>query len=339
MSIEKSGVNAERSRERENSGAFEKLERSMGDAQKAIETLPSESEGARRLLDRFGKISGKLLRGGRNLLIIGMLAHVGNYYRTENSIETSQDQKGMITYRHPDQETTHILNYLAGRDELSEKEIERNFREQLKGFAWNTGRSIPDDFDSYSIEQVDEWMATATTPYYRKGDVQKEFAEYTKRISPRATHSENVYDLVWQLEQEAGNPKIRFLARGTSILNIFNDQEHYSVLNHTLYIKMYSPVFGLFAESAHSKQFRGGSIFQYTKNSLRGLRDIGKVIFRGLANADFSVPVIPLVPEQEKLYGEKGSIEYEAHNEIERELLKKYGGIIDSIRGIRRQEP
>lgn len=303
-------------------------EESVGEPdQTTTNTAPPESNKPGRFCDKFARISKKFGKLTGALFLLVSLADIGNYYRTQNSVEISKDHEGNNVYRHPDPETTHILNYFAGREELRMEEIERNFREQLKFDFSSNGLSIPDDFDSYSIEQIDEWYMSVF-PQHKKGDIQKRFAKYVKNIPVKITPSEDIYDFVWQLEDEVGNPKIRFHSPGKRIV-LGRDKSYYSRPWHTLHIEMSRLKRDLLPELAHSKQFRGGGVSQYVESTLRGVRDFIKVGVRAISNADFSVPVIPIGPELEKTYDEPGSIEYEAHREIELDLRAKYGRIIN----------
>jgi hypothetical protein len=113
---------------------------------------------------------------------------------------------------HADSITTHILNYFAGRDTLSEKEIETMFKHSLRAKLEERKVKIPQNFETMSYESA---VIFATKETLNKDDDhQISYADEMKnfRTLPRFLgYKEGLLEAIWQIEIEAGSPQIRFI--------------------------------------------------------------------------------------------------------------------------------
>jgi len=88
------------------------------------------------------KIVDKSIVFAQRLIKISALVALGltaNYFRTKESVSESSGTNNEIVYAHGDEETTHILNYLAGRETLAEEEQPMFTACQGCGFPRNVG--------------------------------------------------------------------------------------------------------------------------------------------------------------------------------------------------------
>lgn len=155
---------------------------------------------------------------------ISLLLSVGfglNYKRTHQEIDTVSHQ-GTESFQHPDEETTHILNYIAGRESLSDEERIQVGRGQIKGFALRTKEKLPDDFDKMSLEETKTWFTAAFSESFKNSDFRAEdFFETllsNGRIGAKLPEDEGVYKAIWSMQKEVGTPRIRWYKEGATLV-------------------------------------------------------------------------------------------------------------------------
>jgi len=127
-------------------------------------------------------------------------------------VEKPDSQK---EYKHEDSRTTHYLEVLAGRDTLDFED----FKQYLVPF-WQLEvdefleMDLEKPLKEMSMEEMDQLFietnlyngATATKV------MQQRYEKYLSHFEEPEDNKipiEAVYDLVWKMEQEVGNPKIR----------------------------------------------------------------------------------------------------------------------------------
>lgn len=299
---------------------FEKIE----SLENKTDLTKEDKEAIKTIKNKFYKISRRFLKITGGMTLLGLIASSENYYKTKYETTAEKDSKGNTVYKHSDTETTHILNYFSGRETLTEEEITYNIRLLAKNSAKVFDIELPPDFDNFNLEQIDSFFASVPKTKLKKGDMINFVDDYVDReIKP----AEDIYELIWQLEKECNNPKIKFVVNPPSFLTD-NLTINYSSLKNAIYIDILAQGGGpddLIAELAHSKQFRG-SLFKRIIKDLRYTKDLIKVFLRGGFNTE------RLNEEYSKLYAEKGTIEYEAHSEIAPELKEKYEKLTKSIK-------
>jgi len=251
------------------------------------------------------KIVDKSIVFAQRLIKISALVALGltaNYFRTKESVSESSGTNNEIVYAHGDEETTHILNYLAGRETLAEEEQLRFLIMVAREFATVMVKPIPENMDAMSITDIKNYIT------------QNLSAGGAELVPDRYAYSRAMYDTVWTLEREVGAPKIRWntdVSRDPSNLT----SSSYSVLTNTIYIRPTHPLMNLSRELAHSDQFRNRPVESYLIEAEGYLRIALKTITRlqspGSARGEeYSVP---------------GSIEHEAHQKIHPEIRRRLG--------------
>lgn len=295
-------------------------------AQKA--ETPEQKKKLNSLRKKISRLVKKFLKTGRNITLAGTLALGVDYFITHPDLKIKVDEKGNIEYIHPDPETTHILNVLAGRESISFEEALGNFRAIMRVWAEAEGIELPEDFDTYDIDQIDNFLTNASRKMgraFKPGDFKDDFYEfyYWERMDIPEEESREIYNLVWELEQECGNPKIRFQKRGPRPFGLSGndiDRAYYNPLENTVYLPMAHFVEqgkgyqSLIAELSHAKQLRDNPFGFYFKSVISALRIFSKGGFdKGR-----------LLEAQDEEYDIPGSLEHEAHSTIEPQLREKY---------------
>lgn len=314
----------------------------IGDFEKIAEKAETvqQKEQLNSLREKIAKAAKKFLKVGRNIALAGFIALGVDYYVTHPDVEIARDARGSIEYIHPDKETTHILNVLAGRESISLEEALNNFREITRTRADAVGITLPEDFDTYGIDQMDSFLTTA---FNKKGfndepgqlkDYFYDF-HYLKRMELPESDAQEIYELVWEVEQESGNPKIRFQTKGPNVFGIaLSDEDtyrpHYNPLENTLYLPMgmfVEQVEGyklLLAELSHGKQIKDDPFGFYFKAASSFLRIFSKGGFT----------MSKLSEAQREEYSITGSLEHEAHSVIQPRLTEKYKKLT-KIKGVK----
>jgi len=162
---------------------------------------------------------------------------------------------------------------------------------------------------------------------YERGEIKKEFEEELERFATKDSlekyaHSDNIYDLVWQMEQECGNPRVRTQMEGYGFTPVsdFGAAAHYTPYKNTIYISLYDLYFhnpdnSIVAEMSHAKQYKEnpiGTHIRFARDAINVLRSAG-------INSPEAIG-----DEYRKLYQKPGSVEHEAHKVIEPYLMSKY---------------
>ena len=324
---------------------FQAVQEVMGDfesiAQKA--ETPEQKEKLNLLREKIATATKKFLKLGKNLALVGTIAMGVDYYVTHPDVETKDDGKGNIEYIHPDTKTDHILNVLAGKDSISLEEALENTRGIFRTRAEVLGIKLPSDFDTYNIDQIDDFIVTALNEkndedYAAKPGELKDYFydyQYLKKMDLPEDEAKEIYSLVWAVEKECGNPKIRFQTKGPSVFGVALSNEdthraHYDPLGNTLYLPMDMFVEqtggykDLLAEMSHAKQLEDNPLGFYFK----GASSLLRIFSRGGFNME------KLSEAQLKEYDTPGSLEHEAHSVIQPKLAEKYEKLI-KIKGVK----
>ena len=311
----------------------------QGDLQEAVNIIqefekiaekaetPAQKEKLNSLRKKISRTVKKFFTIGRRLALVGTLAMSINHYVTHPDLEVTEDEQGDLLFKHPDKQTTHILNAIVGRDSISLEESLKSYKERIKNRIKKIGISLPTEFDSYDIDQVDSYLVKAGLD--KPGVTRDYFNEYYnfKGVEVSPDESKEIYNLLWEMEEECGNPKFRFQSRGPSVLGIeYSDDDtraYYDPIGNTFYIPMDLFVGQeaghekLFAELAHAKQLEDNPLEFYVKSASSMLR-----IF---AKGKFDLEILTEAHQEE--YEISGTLENEAHSEIEPYLAEKYSKI------------
>ena len=320
--------------------ALERIEEVASRAEALAERDPEVRERAISLRDRAIKL-GRQIKGAARIIGLSvsvmLAAAAADYELTRYNVSEHVDDHGKLIFEHQDQETTRILDYLSGKGELPEADrliLEVQRVRKMIGSNDSAAAKKLEDMNEGELSAVwDErekeiYQGHAIPGIYPKGGLRAE-------IDSRYEYSQELYDVLWNIESEAGNPKICF--RDFSVkdpfalsLNVNMDRAFYNPVTNTIYIPYpaYNPRFDkedlsppdlqvlddFVAEASHGKQWEEAPI----THDLRGLRDTAHVIVRAFQNKKGFNDTY-----KSTLYSMPGTVEYEAHKQIEPELKKE----------------
>lgn len=304
----------------------------MGARQETQERMPSVQEPERKsklkiIEKKIIKFTPKFFRIARRVVAVGAIIAIGNYYQTHPDLEKITDENGKTTYVHEDERTTHYLNILAGRDQFTEGDLEAEIKPSILSKLRKKGITLPKNVEKISLNEAYILYYKNTDSAIVELETPEEFNNHNRQLiqmindqnTLNYSASKDKYSLVWQLEKECGNPRIRFVTEAhlTFVSPKFKDKDKYDPISNTVYINSGSfsdPRKGFVPEMSHAKQFSDNQIGSY----LKSIRDLASVTIAGRLN-------IPQMEEEyDNLYYKTGSLEYEAHEIIEPDLGRKY---------------
>ncbi|HEY4490158.1 MAG TPA: hypothetical protein VJC12_02790 [Candidatus Paceibacterota bacterium] len=273
--------------------------------------------------------------------IIEMESERSQIQQVKDTVFKKQTING-VEFNHTDPTTTHIINYLAGRDTLSEDEVEEIFKMEWKKVIKDKivqenlkkiGVRVPKNINELSIDETASLLSQAFYPGYK--DLLKAEALKRFRSFPRSfPYNEGVYEALWTIESETGKPKIRFTQtiplnrtasydRETNTIGMWVDVEQSPDDMRRLSIRFEEDSSGypLFSEMSHSTQWSKDSKGATEKldSDWKDMLDISKEM------------KIPFDSAQKFLYNTPGSIEHEAHQIIEPAIKARFRALIKEM--------
>jgi hypothetical protein len=280
------------------------------DTAQTIETSSLSSESKQQLRDKLKRSLKAILS---ILSFAGVLIafqadkfmhqHKLTRYKVESKIANNNE----TIYTHQDPETTHIINILAGKEKLSESDRKRIASDYLVGeleFFHQKGQF--EDISEIDIRKMssDELDNLAIRFARLKNKPRKLVSYELDSIS----FDPELYNALWKLEQECGNPKVRFKIRLDK-----DPRSNYDITTNTITININDDHIGdsYLSELAHGKQFDQEPIYSAF---LVNIHDKMKI----------KIKMLPGSKDKEKsydeLYNEPGTLEYNAHHIIEPKL-------------------
>lgn len=161
-----------------------------------------------------------------------------NYFQIHKPIQTTET-KNEIEFRHPDKKTTHILNYLAGKDAITSEERLQMVRWFIKDYYHKMNQEEPRDLTPILDAIIPEELETVI-PLKRK-------------------YNPQLYETLWEMELEFGRPYLRWMSdwpeQRTGIRQEFRAE--YNAFSNTIYLSFLSfsePLETFAAEISHAKQ-------------------------------------------------------------------------------------
>jgi hypothetical protein len=237
--------------------------------------------------------------------------------------------------------TTEDLNKLAGFEKMSDEDVERLdqniWREQIKRIYKQYSLPVPNTEGMSSLDLAFLYFKDPVKGYeslerekaVRESSMrfeQEKGQEYKERYGFRSSVNEDIYDLVWEMEEECGNPKIRFINESPEQSRPPPEgRAFYSFQDNTIHINIASLVevgssktgsadSSVPAEMSHAKQFKDNPLGSTFKCIRDNVGTFVKSILHGKSFLDF----------EHEQYDEEGRLEYEAHKIIEPYLKSKY---------------
>ncbi len=258
------------------------------------------------------------------LIPAGVIVTVISYYSTEYSI--SRNEKGHY-YHGQDEATTAIVNYITlGQLTVEEKLVV--IRLYVRNMYRKAGMDVPSDILDRDMKGlmvlVKEWQKR-TDPYERIDDAlfNAVFREAVEApIEDRRLQSK-AYTQAWQaLDEDGHSPKVRWMENQDDIPSWIiatsskngDGQSYYNSFNHTILINYDSSFESLVDEISHAKQFRENPLSSYTRMTLE-LLHATSCYLRNMPSG--------IVSYYENGYNQPGAIEYEAHEIITPEIIRK----------------
>ena len=292
---------------------------------------PEKKTAFQAVKERVKRITSKVAKTVGYVSIIGASLIEANQVRVHSDLKITTEQGGSNKYEHEDERTTHLLNILAGKETFTESDMRMEFNNLIE-YACDKKNVVPEkkivemttsELELFLMEHFKEIFSEENK--FKPGDLQHEFDRKLSSLNTPIDSSdyvphEKLYELLWQLEQEAGNPIIRFRSEeiGFSPLSSFKGLAHYDPVNNVVYVSMnaLTPESSreLVAELAHGKQFNEkpiGTSLQYVSDVLGAVQ-----------RSEFSVKKFS--DEYRSLYSRTGSVEQEAHQTIESYFKDKY---------------
>ena len=291
--------------------------RRLAEAPIAMETKKSL---AKALYDRTKRLAKRMAQIGA-LITLGLAAN--HEYTHREKVVQEQNEKGEAVFRHPDPETTHILNYLSGKETISASEQLTFLKEALKVGSRNEGFKLPDNIDAMSTLELHDYAKQNLAHILGGKDFEESWSGSQVVLSETYEFDPHMYKAIWDVEQQAGAPRIRWLmkdqGRGLKRFSLMGGvhPSHYDPLTNTVYIfVLSSPIDDFAKEMPHAQQFSQNPVGSYLKGTEEFLRIVQKGVLQLKSPID----------AQNEEYSIPGSLEYEAHKIIEpqlREELKK----------------
>ncbi len=234
-------------------------------------------------------------------------------------------QTSHLQYKHEDSKTTHIIKVLSGKEKFDEHEEQLLIKDilcedhtfpflQQQGF-WEGSK---DDLQNASEQQISD-ILKKLHEFRQKGSISESaetvdgeaLQENFLTIEP-GVEDDLVYESLWKLMEECGNPKIRIVSSSEYLVK--GSSGTYNPISNTVYVEPTGDIVKiLLAELAHGKQFHERPYYY----SLIGLRDFIKA-----GSSPF------LLRNMDEAYGDlyttPGSIEYDAHTVKEEELSQGF---------------
>lgn len=275
-----------------------------------------------KLIEVTKKILEKTVRYVSRMLQLSAFAAIGletHHVATSDTLSKDVMDDGKIVYHHPDSETEHIINVISGIEAMSEEEQLMITRRFLADNMKSSGKNIPTNLESMSRSALEELI---TITFFSNESDSTKIREGVSGFFRGDTGDPEVYDqemykVLWQTEEEVGAPKVRWLTpnpRSDHYNRSLETTPHYNAITDTLYVPVGQAVETFMAEVAHSKQFTQAPLESILQQIPMVMRVAGRVITEGKSiNGAY-------LDE----YTTPGSLEYEAHKQIQPVLEERF---------------
>ncbi len=271
----------------------------------------------------FKKKKWKVFKSLQLAVVASVLGFVGNHmYQFRDKTDVPTDAAG-TEWKHSDKETEHLLNVFSGKENFTESEKEYLARHMTVGWCKKWRIPVPKGVEQWKMSDVEKFylsLSVNENPARRHDLKQLDYIQQV--VNGQPYFMKRVHQELWKIEKNSGSPYVRWQDQKHSVLSEKEHRAHHNPLLNTIYIApedLESNLYDQFlAEASHATQFKGSPVSSYA----RGARDVARVVAGSIFSRN------GLEDEWQKLYDEKGTLEHEAHSEIEPNLQKK----VDSAR-------
>ncbi|MES2931177.1 MAG: hypothetical protein V4682_00580 [Patescibacteria group bacterium] len=293
-------------------------------------------------MDRMYGAARRMVKAVSYTALTMSLAATMNHARTRYEITETASAEGGVVYEHEDERTTQIMRFLTGAGELPPEDRTMFIREAVRAeFGTYNAEieaslpGIPEDFESLDeaalrtllltrFEAVEEHMKKIFPEHRSGGRGRRVYSsDRVEEIFKEAVESPMENDpeyaqLIWELQQRVGAPRIRWAAEGEDGLASFmahhagDGNSFYNPVTNTVYLAPHYSINALASEDAHSLQFNERPILSYA----HGISSYASTVMLALSGKG------TLSISHQGQYQHPGSFEHEAHSVIEPQLIK-----------------
>jgi len=305
----------------------------------ADEVTAIETTGFMQRLYNLKRKLRSILQIGAILTGAALIGEATSHKLTRYDVTERISEDGQKIFEHQDQQTTDVLNYYSGYKDLP-KQMKLQIAKELihENLTDNPISPFKDkitieEINDLSLEAVEELLTDSfgfnpedkprmsrpiPAPIQTRNNQQ-----WLDTFFPKTEYNDKLYQALWDIEQEAGNPKIRFLgqskfsAGAVNSLTNRSDVAFYDPFSNTMYLR--SPKFFYFeydqyiSEASHGVQWNQKPL----SSDIRTVKDCVSSALTALASGQ------SLWDKYKELYDTPGTIEYEAHSIIEKDLRQK----------------
>ena len=251
----------------------------------------------------------------------------GNHIRTTYTIVSSGTGE-TIVYRHEDERTTNIVNYLTGEGEFPKEERLPVYRQYVKNMLEEAEMPVPVDIYTMEYAQLNtlaiQWYRIKYPRHPKNTESLQQLIEnlFENAVRPPLEgFGPDVDGKIWRLLIDVGSPKVRWMEEQDELPARFvaysagDKRSFYDPTGNTIYIAYNNSARALLNEVGHAKQFRQNQVRSWIRLLWPSLVSFTEA---GGDPKEF-------INCYKDTYKDPTSFEGEAHGVLKEALLKKHG--------------
>jgi len=248
------------------------------------------------------------------LLFVTAAVGVKAVIRDHGPVHTQSTAEG-DQFSHPDSQTTHIINFIAGKEKVSPDDERGFWIEYIEYYCLSKNIPLPENYKKLGKEELIKKVESLGPGIFTFYDTKNLESAKEKMPTDHTKFDRYTYEKIWKIAEECGSPRVQWGTRKYSTSHSLENRSSYDVFTDTISI---DPTAGknlqehLLAEYAHACQANNNSVrstFMVVTTGLRlGVKRVLGKNFGDSYKEEYEIP---------------GSYEYEAHKVIEPEFLKQ----------------